>query len=203
MRRKLNIAILMLIHKDNNQVRRLIAHLSESFDIYVHIDRKAKIGHGFDSERVFACSKYRVYWGSYNQIRATLFIMKEAAKRSYDRYMIISGEDLPLVPNKQIIRFFESTDCEFLQIERLPNSSWKGNGGFDRLDYFYPNSARHGGVSRFESIPLRILEFLNSAILIPLMKTFSLRRKRIVTYYGGSNWMDLTGGCVEKILLLP
>lgn len=141
----MKIAILILIHQYNEQQKRLVAHLSNDFDVYVHADARSEIP--VDSirqnERVFPFSEYKVYWGSFNQVLVTLFLLKKAHEKNYGRYVLISGSDVPIKPNAEIAKFFENTDAEFLAFEEFPRKCWK-NGGYDRIDYFYANQYSRG-----------------------------------------------------------
>ena len=90
---KRKIAIMMMVHKNEEQVNRLINHLSKDFDIYVHIDKRSSLNI-YESENVFAFKKYNTYWGSFNQIMSTLFLLKRAYNTKYNRYLLISGQEI-------------------------------------------------------------------------------------------------------------
>jgi len=64
---------------------------------------------------------------------ATLFLFMEAYKKKYDRYLLISGQDLPIKSNKEIIDFFEGNNKEFIKSAKMPVQDLKGNGGLDRM----------------------------------------------------------------------
>ncbi|WP_039954915.1 beta-1,6-N-acetylglucosaminyltransferase, partial [Brachyspira hampsonii] len=98
------ICFLILAHKNHNQLMRLINHLKKDFDIYVHIDKRANLNiKSFDNVKVY--KKIKTYHGGLSLVMATLFLIREAYKNDYDRYIFISGQDIPLKTNKEIIDF--------------------------------------------------------------------------------------------------
>jgi len=178
---------MMLVHKNENQTQRLINHLSSDFDVFVHIDKKSKIKVEAKN-KVFVYKKYKTYWGSFNQIMATLFLLKMAFKKRYDRYILISGQDLPLVTNKEIKTFFETNDNEYINIARIPT-----NDGWPDMDRLTAYNFNNFYISKY-NIPFRILR-----------KTFYLlhkvRPRRLeYDFYGGPNWTNYTHNCVKNIL---
>lgn len=102
----MRIAIMMLVHNNERQVQRLINYLSNDFDKYVHIDKRCSLKIN-ESENVFVFMKYKTYWGSFNLVIATLFLLRKAFKKGYERYILISGQDLPIKTNYEIINFFK------------------------------------------------------------------------------------------------
>jgi hypothetical protein len=185
------IAIMMLVHKNADQVKRLVKHLSKDFDIYVHIDKRVSIKIQ-NEKNIFVYKKYKAYWGSFNQIMATLYLLREAYKKGYDRYVLISGEDLPVKSNEEIIKFFERDQNEYITIEKLPTGKHL-NAGFNRVTKYWRNKRRNGKndiISRiFRRIEITFFRFIN------------MIRTRPVDYefYGGTNWFNLTNNCVKGI----
>lgn len=189
MAEKRKIAIMMTVHKNDEQVNRLIDHLSNDFDIFVHIDKRSYLKIR-ESENVFVYKKYKVYWGSFNQIMATLFLLEQAYNKGYYRYLLISGQDLPIKTNKEILDFFESNDKEYISGYKLPIASLSGNGGLDRMTRYWENRRSR---SKF-LMGLFIYERL-------IFSFISRVRPRPIDYefYKGSNWINFTHQCVEKI----
>ena len=194
----MRIAILILLHEYKEQQRRLILDLSKDFSVFVHIDKKSNIDvKDLQLSNVYAFKKFKVYWGSYNQIRATLFLFQQANKQHFERYIFISGSDVPLKSNKEIIEFFLQNNNEYLEFQQLPSPWWNGNGGFDRIDYFYTNNISRCKINMFKKLYIKII----NKIITPFMKRHKLsRRIKNIKYFGGTNWMDLTDNCVSQII---
>ena len=198
---RIRIAILVLLHNWSKQQENLINYLAEYFDLYIHVDKNTSID--IDKIRrhsVFVSKKYKVYWGSYYQICAILHLFQEAHANRYDRYILISGEDIPLKSGDDIRQFFNGNSKEYFQYYPMPADFWHGNGGFDRVDFFYPNSLSRVDLGYIQKTLNRFLENSNEKILIPLMKRYGKRPRLEVFYYGGSNWINITDTCVSTML---
>ncbi|GHT02652.1 glycosyl transferase [Bacteroidia bacterium] len=185
------IAIMLLVHKNELQVNKLIKHLSKDFDIYVHIDKRSSVKIQ-NTARVFVYKKYRAYWGSFNQIMVTLFLLKEAYKKKYNRYVLISGQDLPLKTNGEIEAFFDNNNYEYIDIGKIPRSDGLALPTINRVTHYYANIITENR----KSIILQII-FIMEKILMKILKA----RPIDYEFYGGANWMNLTHNCVRKIFL--
>jgi hypothetical protein len=186
----MRIAIMMLVHKNQEQAQRLIDHLSTDFDIYVHIDKRSKISIA-KSENVFVYKKYKSYHGSFNQTFTTLFLLREAFKTGYNRYILISAQDLPLVSNSRIINFFANNNREYLEIKKIPTPD--GWPPMDRLISYYPNNIIRDNSGFFTVFLYRFQR--------KILYIWGKFRPRIIDYdfYGGCNWTNYTHSCVAKI----
>ena len=182
---KRKIAIMMTVHNNEEQVNRLINHLSKDFDIYVHIDKRSSLKISA-TENVFVYKKYKVYWGSFNQIMATLFLLKQAYLMRYKRYLLISGQDLPIKENLDILLFFDNNDKEYIWGEKLPVAGLRGNGGFDRMTRYWINNNRGFWTKCGRSFMSKIISKISP-------------RPIDYEFYKGTNWINFTHKCVEKI----
>jgi hypothetical protein len=184
------IAIMLLVHKNEEQVNRLINHLSKDFHVYVHIDKRFSVNI-IKSENVFIYKKYKTYWGSYNQIAATLYLLRKAFEIKYDRYILISGQDLPIKTNDEIKKFFLNNNLEYLDIVKIPNSN--GWPNMDRLTTYNNMNEKYRNSGK-------ILSIFNRIITRVFRKVSKILPRRIdYDFYGGSNWTNYTHNCVQKI----
>jgi hypothetical protein len=191
----MKIAILILIHKNADQAAKLIEHLSVDFDIYIHIDKRCKIDPQLRNKaRVFSYRKYKTFWGSLNLVNATLFLLSEAFKKSYDRYLLVSGMDIPVKTNGEIIDFFKKNEEEYIEIEKLPRDFWNDeNGGFDRVLKFWPVLKKRENKTFFSRGTYkikRVFSFIISNVY---------KRPLDYEFYGGSQWFNITHNCVTKM----
>jgi len=186
------IAIIMLVHKNENQVNRLIKHLSKDFDIFVHIDKRLSINI-IKKDNVFLYKKYKTYWGSFNLILATLFLLTEAHKKGYERYILISGQDLPLKTNAEINTFFDNNYFEYLEIEKIPRKN--GWPDMNRLAHYHINCI----YGKEDNKKLKYKLFYRIHRKIVRIISICIPRKLEYDFYGGWQWMNLTRVCVEKI----
>ena len=121
-------AYLIIAHSNWKQLQLLLRLLdSDRNDIYIHIDKKAKdvpvnelkISTKKSSVEIFRT--YEVYWGSYELVQSELLLFEQAHKLHYDYYHLLSGADLPIKPQKDILRFFEEHNgYEFIHYDTEP-----------------------------------------------------------------------------------
>jgi len=188
----IKIAIMLLVHNNEDQVNRLIKHLSNDFDVYVHIDKRCSIKI-IKQENIFIYKRFNTYHGSFNQIMATLYLLREAFEHGYDRYVLISGQDLPIKTNAEIKLFFNNNDIEYLNITKIPdpNSGWPD---MKRLTSYNLNYKYH---KKSSSIIIKYLIKIIRKILFIISKI--MPRKLDYDFYGGDNWTNYTHNCVKKI----
>jgi len=181
----------MLVHKNENQINKLIDHLSKDFDVYVHIDKSASINIK-NRNNVFVFKEYKTYWGSFNIVLSTLLLLKEAHQKGYDRYILISGQDLPIKTNEEIKTFFKNNDSEYIDMIKIPRED--GWPRIDRLTHYHLDSKYHG---QDDIIKYKIFYRLGRRMLSFYSKCFP--RKLNYTFYAGPQWFNFTHNCVNKI----
>ena len=185
------IAILLMVHKNENQVNRLIKHLSKDFDVYVHIDKRSSIKI-IQQSNVFVYQKYKAYWGSFNIVLASLMLLKEAHKTGYERYILLSGQDLPIKSNQEIKSFFENNDSEYIDTIKIPRED--GWPEMERLTYYHVDSKYHGmdHISKY-----KIFYRLQRKLYATFSRYFP--RKLDYIFYAGPQWVNFTHKCADKI----
>jgi len=181
----------MPVHKNENQVNRLIKHLSKDFDVYVHVDNRSSINI-IKKDNVFVFKKYNTYWGSFNIVLSTLLLLKEAHRRGYDRYILTSGQDLPVKTNEEIKAFFENNDSEYIDMIKIPRED--GWPGMERLAHYHLDSKYHG---QDDIIKYKILHRIGRKLFFLYSKCFP--RKLDYDFYAGPQWFNFTHNCVNKI----
>lgn len=128
----------------------LVRRLLPDFDVYLHVDKASDLDvQKFDwSGQVTLLKRRRTYWGSFNCTRAVLDFLETAKIGNYSRYVFISGQDIPLVTNREILEFFtENRGVDF--IESVPLPSPVLNGGIERITRVYWHAPyRHRGARR-------------------------------------------------------
>lgn len=179
------ICFLIAAHKNYNQTMRLINHLKKDFDLFVHIDKKSSLKiDSFENVKVY--KKFKVYHGGFSQIVTTLFLMEEAIKNNYYRYIFISAQDIPLKNNFEIKDFFENNDREYLSYENIRN-----NEGLYKEMSFRLNAYNFGFWYR-KLLSRKIREIISK---IPFIK-----RQTPENIYYGSSWWNLTKNAISYIL---
>ncbi|MCL2792958.1 MAG: beta-1,6-N-acetylglucosaminyltransferase [Spirochaetaceae bacterium] len=185
------IAVMLLVNSNENQVNRLIRHLSEDFDIYVHIDKRSSIKIN-ELKNVYVYKEYKTYHSSCNQTVATLFLLEKAFLKGYNRYLLISGQDLPIKSNKEIKSFFENNNKEYIDINKIPRSDgWPDNmNGLTKYNFYKIYIGNNSNIAK------KLYEVIQT-----WFRKFSKIKPRKIDYdfYGGSNWTNYTHTCVKKI----
>ena len=108
----------------------------------------------------------------------------------YDRYLLISGQDIPLISNKTILYFFNNNENEYIEMLKVGDSEWPV---LDRVTNYYPNLNK-GEISKIESY---LYHF--KSILFRQYSTW-FPRKNNYEFYGGACWTNFTHLCVKKFL---
>lgn len=126
----MRIAHLILVHKNPEQLERLINAMSHpQFDLYIHLDKKtdrALFSHLYQQSGVYEIkNRASVYWAGWGTIQATLNGFREIDLERYDYVNVISGQDFPLKPAAAIHRYFsERRGQEFISCCSIDNE-WK------------------------------------------------------------------------------
>lgn len=199
------IAILILAHKNPAQVKRLVRHLDFDFDVFIHIDRRSPIMvSDFDEfARTAVMKKYKSTWGGLGIVEATLELFRLATRGScYDRYVLISGQDVPLWTNLQISSFFnQNREVDFVEMKAL---GAKDESVLERVTayHFFPKNVRSWAWLQKGHISY-LLTRLAAGLGHTLNRLFMARVFRRPTdyfFYYGSQWMDLKAATVQNLL---
>ncbi|MCR5753635.1 MAG: beta-1,6-N-acetylglucosaminyltransferase [Acetatifactor sp.] len=113
----MRIAFLNLCHCEPEIVaraaRKLCAH--PDFDMYIHVDEKQDIASFLEAVKgiprvYFTGRRYKVYWGGYHAILATMELLRDAfsSQRHYDYFVTLQNLDYPIRSNMEIADFFEA-----------------------------------------------------------------------------------------------
>ncbi len=192
----MKLAVLVLAHKLPQQLHWLVALLqAPDVAIFVHVDAASQAITPADLAQLAAqanvhCLAQRrmVHWGNFQQIQATWDLLRAAhAHGPFDRYVLVSGQDLPLMPPEAMLAFFQNEpDTQFLEYFQLPAPDrWSGAGGLDRLELYWLDPPLDG---------------LNRLLHGAQRRLGWRRRLDGGVFHGGANWFNLTGPCVAWLL---
>lgn len=194
-------AVLLLWHKNMEQLMNLINHFDEGFKFFIHIDKKSIVSKEeiklLKSNRQIAgvYQKYKVNWGGFNILKAELFLLHEIVKDgSFDYIHFMSGQDYPIKNINNIKSYFEKHEgMEFIEYMSLPSEKWE-RGTYDRFTFYRLNDWLDYTTQKGYQI---IEKFID------IQKKFRIKRRipdQFKHLYGGSNWMSITNGCAEYII---
>lgn len=141
----MRIAHLILTYTDPGQTEKMIRKMAhESFDFYIHVDKKIDIGPHLYLEKMpnvyLIKNRIVVKWAGFNTVIATFECIKEivASNIKYNFINLLSGQDYPLVSAEKLYQFFKhNTGKEFLSYRDIEND-WK-EGQIRMSKYFLTN----------------------------------------------------------------
>lgn len=190
-------AILILAHKNIDQLCRLIDFFCYDCDVFVHIDRDFNISekqYKSISSRSNVIQVYRTYdvkWGGYNILRAELLLLNSAKNNSNASYFhLLSGEDFPIKPLSYFLKFFSGNNLNnYILIRPIRyTEAYKRFRTYSAYDFF-DFKTRKGEIiiNKINKIQRKI-KFIRNTASIPN------------DVYIGSQWFSITRGGVDKIL---
>lgn len=198
----MNIAYLILSHKNQTQVETLIDTLSnENVDFFVHIDKKADNFNIKENEHTFVIppnKRVDIQWATNSMILATIELahcMLETG-RVYDYVFLLSGQDFPIKSNTEIVGFLED-NSGYNFIEVVPHSSSAYKIFIKRNELYYPYFMQKS------SMCSKVLKRLYIYLTGGYGHTFGLfkRKKSLnLTFEFGSQWWCLTYECLSWII---
>jgi hypothetical protein len=205
----MKLAFLIAAHAHPRLLARLIQRLQGPVSsIIVHIDAGVPLQpfedafHDRGISGVHMAPRVRSPWGTVGQVKASLSLLHEAMRRDRmaDRFILISGQDYPLMSPAAMAGFFEQSGArDFLTFHPLPWSAWDGDGGLDRLRRFHFAMGRHGFTYPCENVPpSRRVGAAYAACKILLPRERPLPRD--IALHGGSNWWNLSRASVLSLL---
>lgn len=170
----MNIAYLILAHKNATQVNRLINSLKgPGTSFIIHIDDSADIDEficttaGNSARILFVEDRVSCLWGTFSIVQATInsLIFIQSNVKEADRVVLLSGQDYPIKSRQYIDDFFAAKPAAiFMNYFTIPYENWS-----------------MGGVFRFPNF-----EKVNA----------------FMTIYGGSQWWSMPMDVVREVLLL-
>jgi len=186
----MKIANIILVHKNPEQVNRLVKNL-EHPDIYnyIHIDRKVEGEPFLDTTLVkntfFIKNRVKVTWGGYSILGATFSSMQEILRTNPDitHINVMSGQDYLIKPVEHLVSLVHNQpDSEFIEFESIERN-WEANA---KINKYHFSEWPYPGVYTFQ----RFFNFLVGPRKFPYK----------MDVMEGPNWMMLTRKACEYIM---
>lgn len=190
-------AFLVMAYDDIEFLKILLRALDNSrADIYVHIDKKAKIDimqvtNLCKLSNVYIIKNTAVTWGSEKQIIVELNLLKEStARQAYEYYHLISGHDFPLVNSKEFYSFFDNhrgmefIDCREKGLEDI----------LSRIKYYYPAQTLFTGKSILNRVINKIFKSVQKLLGINRIKNKNIK------FGFGANWFSITDSLARYVV---
>lgn len=178
-------AYLIIAHNQFEILKLLLKKLDFKYhDFYILIDKKvdfpfSKFKNITKYSNIYWINRINISWGDYSQIQAEINLIKQALKKDYTFFHLLSGVDLPLKNAQDIYNFFEKNlDTEFIEIVQEPCSNFE-----DRYKYYYL-------LQKYSKN--KIIYFLNKCI-VKLQIIFKINRiNSNYIYAKGANWFSIS-----------
>jgi hypothetical protein len=189
---QLRFAFLILMHKNPEQVVRLVERLDgPQSSFFIHVDARASnqiYSHiarfALTHSNVACVQRHRCHWGDFGIVAGTLECIRAALAGEYfDRALLLSGQDYPIKPLDGIFEYISKyPDAEFIEAFPLDAANrWTGKWG-------YVNAT-----ARYEWY---ILRFRRTAFPIPMKRRPPLK----MTPSGGSQWWCLSNEALRYVV---
>ncbi len=192
-------AILITAYTDFARLVKLVEAFDYRFDIYIHIDKNAKMNNTYvhrlrlqPNVKVLD-SVYTIQWGSRNHIDAILWLCGQALEKSQDVsfFHLISGADLLVKSTDSFCDFFDAhQENNFLDYFLLPYRGWE-QGGLNRLEFNHPLDRIDIKSTWGYSVYRRYLNWQIKKGYVRLLTSYEI--------YGGSSWWSLTKEAVSYV----
>ncbi len=185
-------AVLILAHRDFEQIYELSLRLKQRFAVYIHFDKKIILTPDeksrLESEGINYISEVDVKWGGWSIVEATIKLISFALRdESIKFFHLISGQDWPIKNVDEIYRYFEdNSDKIFLDVQSVKNIKKSGEPVEWWLKYYY----NYDKINR-RSFSGKIFHRLNISVqtILRINKFKKLDTK--VEFYTGSQWFDV------------
>ncbi len=196
----MRIAYIIIVHKNFEQVLRLINRLNTHGTTFiVHIDKRADnkaynyvFSHFKNFTNVYFLKREKVFLGHFSLVSVVLKGIEELFRKdiAFDYAILLSGQDYPIRSNKDIDKVLTKNKGKFfIEYFELPKASW-GQGGLNRIEkwhYLIP--------------PVCRFTYLIDQVLPKILTLLFGNRKFPEGFkpYGGSSWWILPRECLKYI----
>ena len=193
-------AIIILAHKNVEQLCHLVEYFSRDCYVFIHLDTKFRLSHD-ERERLRAfpqvvkvCQRFNVHWGGYSILRCEMYMLREVLRRCDAEYVhLISGQDYPMKPLDEFLLFFEQhRDKDCMQYIHLPHMRWERNT-FIRFCYFHP----------YDWFTDRTQAMTKIRQFVELQRRWGIKRSipnKFDHLYGNSQWFSITRASTQMLV---
>ena len=199
------IAFLSLAHNNFDYLARVSKYYClEGDGFFVHIDKAVSLEKitalkDFDRNTVFLNEneRFRTAWGSFKIVLATMALINKAlATDNYDRFVLLSGVDLPLLTKYQLKTRLEKNLNYFgiWETVKLEQPCSFSHEFFHR--HYYDHALTNPGLAYNTGSRLHIYRML---LINRLLAYLPLAKKRFIysRYMKGSQWWCITREMAE------
>lgn len=194
-------AVLIIAHRDVDQVIQLANILAPRFEVYIHFDKKLSLTNQQTSElksnrHVHHFSKIDVHWGGWSIGQVAVDLMKWALKNPDISYLhLISGQDWPVQPIDKIYQFYEKNNQIYLQHYNVVGKKKTGEPMIWWQKYYFPYD-RMNRRTFYGKIYHRLNLIVQTICRVNKFKKLNIH----YDIYSGANWCDIPRDAAEYAL---
>lgn len=184
-------AVLIIAHRDLQQVVSLAELMHQKFEVYIHFDKKMTLPDDtqekLSAEGIHYYQQIDVHWGGWSIGQVAVNLMKEALKNPEITYFhVISGQDWPLQPIDKIYDYFEHTNKVFMTFFKAKDVKKTGEPVIWWQKYYF----HYDEMNRRTLYGKLFHRF--SLIIQTLLRVNKFNKLGInLEIYSGANWCDL------------
>lgn len=198
-------AYMIIAYNQWDLLEKLVSLLDdERNDIYIHVNKKID-NVPFDyikglskKSKIIFVDRVAISRGTYSIFEAEMMLLKQAIKRGYRYYHLLSGQDLPLKNQDYIHDFFLKYDgCNFIDV--VPKSEFKKDW-YERASlyqFFIPSVLSSGPEKKIALFLNRILIHSQRVLGINRFKRYE---KQGYEMYYGSSWFSITDDFAQFVI---
>ena len=175
----MKVAYVLLAHRDPDQIERLVNCLKDTGDFYIHIDKKSDIKPFYNKFKTYDCvhflkNRINVTWAGWSMVKGYMMLLREALEshKNYDRFVMLTGQDYPLMTNDQIIDEFEKNKgVEYVMAYNLTTSTMPTDKNKILMRWYLDNPFRSRFMQRaYQGVMYRFVTkiFKRKELRVPL-----------------------------------
>lgn len=193
-------AILILAHKEFDEVLELSRLLNRSFNVYIHFDIKMLLTNEqkevLQRDNIDYVQMVSADWGSFGISEATIELMRIALQNKDNRYFhIISGQDWPAIDVEDIYNFYINSDRIYMRFQKA-DSVVKSHEPVILWQKFYFDYHKINRRTLFGKIYHRVSIAMQKLFKVDKFKKLGFN----LAVYCGANWMGLPRYALEYLL---
>jgi hypothetical protein len=218
---KIKLAILILAHKNLEQLKRLIARLlHENVNIFIHIDKKWKLSDdeynhliNLNKEKIFITNN-RISASIYlwSLVEATMELVNKAKQIEkekdvkYHYFALLSGQDYPIKPIDYLVSLLQNSypkpfiDCTPYHPKNWMQGKFKTLPMENKVLLYFINKWKPGKIRRLRNMLIKVPVYSFYKVLKLFIETpFTKLLRENCGLYGGSAWWILPDKAISII----
>lgn len=195
---------MILCHKAPEQVNLVLDTLQdEDINFFIHVDKKSSISDAIQKRNDIILvpeeKRIDVKWGQYSQVQATLNLIECACNHgSYDYFLLISGQDFPIVSPKKILEYLSADrEANYVDLFKSMNNGIGYPTNYDKRNYIaFPRwiMGRKTVIRVIRRAWVALSGGYNHTYRI-----FMKKQPKNTHFYFGSQWWCITSGFASYI----